>query len=308
MLTLDNVSAGYDGVDVIMNVSMRVDNSENLSIIGPNGCGKTTLLRAIANVLPYSGEIEIDGMPVRKMKQRDISLKIAMLSQLSGIYFSYSIFETVMMGRYLHIKDRMFGNPSEEDRECVARCLKAVDLTQEADRSITTLSGGQLQRVFLARVLAQEPQIILLDEPTNHLDLKYQLELIDYLKKWGTDNNRSVIGVMHDINLAMQLSDKIMVMKNGEIHALGKVDDVMTDDLMEDVYEIDVARYMRESLKRWDTTSTPFCKYPHKPCCAFFRMTSLKNLEIPVVFLRLSASPAKKTHGNFCTVIYKMKY
>jgi len=252
MLTLNNVSAGYNGVDVVKNISLNVNSNENLSIIGPNGCGKTTLLKAAANLLPFKGDIEINGKSVKKLKQREISLKIAMLSQISGIYFSYNVYDTVMMGRYLHIKDRLLGLPSEKDREYVMNCLETVNLVDEKDKEITRLSGGQLQRVFLARTLAQEPEIILLDEPTNHLDLKYQVELIEYLKKWAAESNRVVIGVLHDINLAMRLSDNIMVMKNGEIQACGKVSEVITDCLLETVYEIDVARYMRESLQRWE--------------------------------------------------------
>ena len=255
MLTLSNVSAGYNGTNVIRDICLKVGTNENLSIIGPNGCGKTTLLRAIANIIPFKGDIEIDGAPVRKMKHREVSRKIAMLSQISGIYFAYSVYDTVMMGRYLHIKDKMLGLPSEEDKDNVMRCLEAVDLVSEAGRLITTLSGGQLQRVFLARTLAQEPEIILLDEPTNHLDLKYQLELVEYLKKWTADSKRTIIGVMHDINLAMKLSENVMVMKDGEVKALGKSDDVITDALMEEVYDIDVGKYMREFLGRWDAVS-----------------------------------------------------
>ena len=252
MLTLSNVSAGYNGTDVIKNISLTVEKNQNLSIIGPNGCGKTTLLRAIAGILPFRGDIKIDGKPVSNMKHREVSRKIAMLSQISGIYFAYSVYDTVMMGRYLHIKDKMLGLPSEEDKASVIRCLEAVDLVPDADRLITTLSGGQLQRVFLARTLAQEPEIILLDEPTNHLDLKYQLELVEYLKEWTTDGVRTIIGVMHDINLAMKLSDNIMVMKEGGVKAFGKTDEIITDTLMEEVYEIDIGRYMRESFLRWE--------------------------------------------------------
>lgn len=256
MLALNNVTAGYNGTDVLRNVSLKVNSNENLSIIGPNGCGKTTLLRVVANILPFKGDIEIGGKQLKKMKHKEISRRIAMLSQISGIYFSYSVFDTVMMGRYLHINDKLLGLPSEADKKQVMLCLEAVNLVHEANRLITTLSGGQLQRVFLARTLAQEPEIILLDEPTNHLDLKYQIELIEYLKKWAGEGNRTIIGVMHDINQAMKLSENVMVMKDGEIKALGKKDDVITDALMEEVYEIDVAHYMRESLKRWEGISS----------------------------------------------------
>ena len=251
MLTLKNVSAGYGNGDVIRNISLQVKSNENLLIIGPNGCGKTTLLKTIVKLLPFRGEMNIYGKPVRKMKHREISSKIAMLSQSPGIYFSYTVFDTVMMGRYLHIKDRFLGLPSDEDREFVTHCLEVVNLAGEKDREITKLSGGQLQRVFLAQVLAQDPEIILLDEPTNHLDLKYQFELVEYLKEWSRQGKRAVVGVLHDLNLAMRLGDKIMVMKDGETQAYGKSSEVVTTGLLARVYEMDVAGYMAESLHRW---------------------------------------------------------
>ncbi|MCL2664766.1 MAG: ABC transporter ATP-binding protein [Defluviitaleaceae bacterium] len=252
MLSVNNVSAGYNGSDVIKGVSFDLDRGENLSIIGPNGCGKTTLLRTIANMLPFKGEITLGGKSTRKMKHREIAVKIALLSQITGIYFSYSVYDTVMMGRYLHVKDRLLGLPSDEDKKNVMRCLEAVDLVAEKDRDITKLSGGQLQRVFLARTLAQEPDIILLDEPTNHLDLRYQIELVEYLKQWASNGSRAVIGVLHDINLALRLSGNLMIIKDGCVRAHGRSSDIMTGGLLEETYDVDVAGYMRESLKRWE--------------------------------------------------------
>ena len=252
VLELKNVAAGYDGVDVIKNISLRVKPNENLSIIGPNGCGKTTLLKAIVNLLPFKGEIKINERLVHTMKPKEISLEIAMLSQTSATYFSYSVYDTVMMGRYLHMQDRFFRLPSKKDHDYVLQCLETVDLLNEKDREISTLSGGQLQRVFLARVLAQNPKIILLDEPTNHLDLKYQVELIEYLRKWSKQGERAVIGVLHDLNLALQLSDQILVMKDGEAKAYGKPGTILTGKLLEETYEIDVVGYMRDSLRTWE--------------------------------------------------------
>ena len=250
MLSLTDVSAGYDGVDVLKNISFEASGS--VAVIGPNGCGKTTLLKTIANVLPFKGKIEIQGKPYGKMKRRDISLNVALLSQQVGIYFNYSVFDTVMMGRYLHIKDRFAGTPAKEDKEIVMNSLAAVNLLDITDKGITKLSGGQLQRVFLARALAQEPKIILLDEPTNHLDLKCQIEITEYLKQWVKSGDRAIIGVMHDINLAMLLSEKIIVMKNGQLVAQGKADDIVKSKLLDDVYEINVASFMRNSLVRWN--------------------------------------------------------
>lgn len=252
MLKLSNVSAGYGKQDVVHDVSFQVENNESLCIIGPNGCGKTTLLKAISSILPSKGDIEIDGKSVRSMKHKEISRKIAMMSQTSEVYFSYSVFDTVMMGRYLHIKDGFFGLPSEEDKECVMECIRAVNLENEKDKEITTLSGGQLQRVFLARTLAQQPEIILLDEPTNHLDLKYQIELIEYLREWSRQDGHSVIGVLHDINLAMRLSDNLILMKDGRIRAHGSAQETVTQENLYEVYDVDVAGYMKSTLTRWE--------------------------------------------------------
>ncbi|MCL2405934.1 MAG: ABC transporter ATP-binding protein [Defluviitaleaceae bacterium] len=249
MLSLTNVSAGYDGVDVIKNISFDVSGC--VSIIGPNGCGKTTLLKAIANTLPSKGNIKVLGKSFRDMSRREVSLNVAMLSQQPSIYFSYDVFDTVMMGRYLHIKGRITGSPTQHDNLVVTKSLEAVDLLEEKDKNITKLSGGQLQRVFLARALAQEPRIILLDEPTNHLDLKCQVELITYLKKWATEGNRAIVGVLHDINLAMLLSDDMIVMKNGEIATNGKATEIIASGLLNQVYDMNVTEYMRGVLCKW---------------------------------------------------------
>ncbi len=150
-------------------------------LLGPNGCGKTTLARAMAALIDYQGQIELDGRSIRKMKRREIAGRIAVMSQVTQIYFPFTVYETVMLGRYQHMSRRVLGNPAAEDREMVERCLESVRLSDLRDRQIDELSGGQRQRVFLAQTLAQDPEIILLDEPTNHLDVRHQLELIDYL-------------------------------------------------------------------------------------------------------------------------------
>jgi len=246
MLKLTNVSAGYGSGDVIKNINLSIEPGCNLSIIGPNGCGKSTLLKVMAGILPYRGEITLDGQPLNRMKRGQIAGKIAMLSQISPLTFSYTVYDTVMMGRYRH-SNTLLGAPTAKDKEVVANCLQAVEMLEVGDRDITKLSGGQLQRVFLARTLAQEPDIILLDEPTNHLDLKYQIELIDYLKNHQA--SRSIIGVLHDINQAMRLSENFLILKNGQELAHGR--NILTDELLNTAYGIDVAAYMRETLARW---------------------------------------------------------
>lgn len=253
MLSLKNVSAGYNGYDVIYNISLNVSEGESLCIIGPNGCGKTTLIKAIAGLIPHKGSIKINNTDISSMKRKDVAKNIAVMSQISSVYFSYTVYETVLLGRYIHMKEKAFNEHTLRDKEYVEKCLKAVDLLSIKNKQINTLSGGQLQRVYLARTLAQEPNIILLDEPTNHLDLKNQAELIDFLKDWSKEENHSVIGVLHDLNLAMKLADTVLLLDKGNIAAYGKTDDVISSKIINDVYDMDVAGYMVDSLKQWES-------------------------------------------------------
>ncbi|MBP7222946.1 MAG: ABC transporter ATP-binding protein, partial [Sedimentibacter sp.] len=126
MLTLQNVNAGYNGIDVVYNISLSVKEGENLCIIGPNGCGKTTLIKAISGIIPHDGIIKIDGIDINNMKREQVAEKIAVMAQISTVYFSYSIYETVLLGRYLHMKGRTFKEPSLKDKEYTDKCLKAV--------------------------------------------------------------------------------------------------------------------------------------------------------------------------------------
>lgn len=255
MLQASNINVSYGKTQVVFDVSFDVADNENLCILGPNGCGKTTLLKAVADLLPHTGKTTIDGTDTSAMRRREVSRRIAMMSQSQGVYFSYSVFDAVMMGRYLHIRDGIFGSPSSHDRDFVAHCLDSVGLTDVAKKEISQLSGGQLQRVFFARTLAQEPQIILLDEPTNHLDMKYQIELIEYLREWSGEEGHSVVGVLHDINLAMRLSERMLIMKDGRTAALGTAGEEVTAELLRDVYGVDVVGFMRESLSKWEGIS-----------------------------------------------------
>ncbi|MFA9462892.1 MAG: ABC transporter ATP-binding protein [Velocimicrobium sp.] len=250
MINVEHVSCGYDSNLVIKDISFTVKENEILCVLGPNGCGKTTLLRAISGLLPATGMIQVNGIDLKKSGRKDIAKKVAVLNQLSNIYFSYTVYETVKMARYVHQAGGIFRSDSKEDKEFVYTCLKRVGMLEQKDCLITELSGGQLQRVFLARVLAQDPEVILLDEPTNHLDLKYQIELLDYIKDWAKKEKRCVIGVLHDINHALMFADKIMLLENGKIKLCDNVEDFDLTSLNE-TYGIDVASYMVHALKRW---------------------------------------------------------
>ncbi len=254
MLEVKNLTAGYSqSQKIIKNISLKVNTGERICLLGPNGCGKTTLLKAIAGIIESSGEVLIDGKPFFNLPRKEIAKQIAVMEQLESIYFPYTVFQTVMLGRYAHIHGSAFSAPTKQDKQQVNKALEAVDLTMLKDNMITALSGGQLQRVFLARIIAQNPKIILLDEPTNHLDLKNQIHTIDFLKKHSEKNNITIIGVFHDLNLAMRLSDEMVFMKNGQLVISGNKEKVLNSKTLKEIYEMDVISYMRDISNFWKT-------------------------------------------------------
>ncbi|MDR0554623.1 MAG: ABC transporter ATP-binding protein [Treponema sp.] len=250
MITVSNLCAGYGGVDVIKNISFTVKRGEGLCILGPNGCGKSTLLKAIARIIAYRGIITLEGRNIAAVPRKELAKKIALLGQNMRIYFPYTVYETVALGRYAY-SEGFLKNLSPEDKAAIEDAIEKLDIEDIKDRMIDELSGGQLQRVFLAKTLAQNPDIILLDEPTNHLDLKNQVELLRYLTLWMRENNKTFIGVFHDLNLAHHLGNAALLMSNGEIAAMDTVDTVLNSDVLKSVYGIDVRAFMLESLGKW---------------------------------------------------------
>ena len=251
MLELKGVFAGYGGEDVLRDVSCAFQGGGSYCVLGPNGCGKTTLLRAMAGLIPHRGEILLDGVEIRRIKRRALAARVAVMSQINAVYFPYTVYDTVMLGRYQHLKGGLFGGPTAADRAVVERCLESTGLTELRERPIDALSGGQLQRVFLAQALAQEPEIILLDEPTNHLDVRHQVELVDYLRRWSADGKHTVVGVLHDVNLALRLSRNVVFLREGRILRAGDFGEIADSAFLRDVYGMDLSGFMRESMALW---------------------------------------------------------
>ena len=250
MLNVEYLTCGYGGEPVVKDVSFRVREGEKLCILGPNGCGKTTLLRSLSGLLPCEGKLELDGADLRKLSARQRAQKLALMSQLSPAAFDYTVYETVMLGRYAHRRGGLFPGESGADRKAVEDSLNLTGAWDLRDRLITELSGGQLQRVFLARTFAQEPQVILLDEPTNHLDLRYQAELIDSLRSWAARPGRCIVGVFHDINLALAFADTVLLLDRGGVLAHEQLEDLDLS-LLDGLYGMDVRGHMRAALERW---------------------------------------------------------
>ena len=250
MLEVKNLYCGYNGVDIIKDVSFRVDRGENICIVGPNGCGKSTLLKAISNLIPFKGSVLLDGNDTKSLKRKDLAIKIALMTQSSNILFPYSIYDTVALGRYAHLNG-IFSKLNKKDEEIINNSLDKVGLLDIKDKLINELSGGQLQRVFLARAFAQDPDVILLDEPTNHLDLRYQIEMLDYLKVWAKENNKIVVAVLHDLNLVQNFGDKVLMLKDGVIKNNGNTREVLNGSDLEEVYGIDIKAFMLKTLDKW---------------------------------------------------------
>ena len=250
MLKVRNLYCGYDGKDVIKDFNIDITRGQNVSIVGPNGCGKSTLLKAMVSLIDYEGNIFLDGKEVKSIKRKELAKKVALMSQNSQIYFPYTVYETVALGRYAHI-DGVFARLSKKDEEIILNCLSNVGILDLKDKLINELSGGQLQRVYLARVFAQEPDIILLDEPTNHLDLKCQIEILEHINKWTKENQKTVIGVLHDLNLVQMFSDDVIMLSEGYIVSKGKTKDVLSEDKLKEVYGVDIKKFMINALEKW---------------------------------------------------------
>ena len=250
-LTARDLRAGYGGEPVLKDISFSVDLGSRIVILGENGCGKTTLLRCICGLMPYEGSIQLDGEEIASLSRDKLSRRVAMLSQFSDAYFSYTVRETVMLGRYLHLKG-IFGIPGEQDNRIVDRCMEIAGIAELADKNTDELSGGQRQRVFLARALAQDTDIIVLDEPTNHLDLKYTETLTDYLTGWVEPSTEgasfgiphTLIAVFHDIALALSMADVCILMAGGRIYRIAPANEVRAHkEWLNAIYGTDVERY-----------------------------------------------------------------
>ena len=247
MIEVNKLSFSYGNKKILNNISFKIFENDRLCIIGPNGSGKTTLLKSLCNILDFQGSIFIEN---KNIKDIEVYKTVAFMSQISEIYFDYSVFDTVILGRYSSFKDKIFSTPDKKDKEIVLECLEKLKIIHLKDKSINELSGGELQKVFLARVFAQNPKVILMDEPANHLDLNSQIELIYNLKEWVSKDLRCIIAVMHDINNVFNFANKILLLDKGENLYFGDYENFNLE-LLNKIYNVNVAEYMRNSLTKW---------------------------------------------------------
>ena len=221
--------------EILKGVSIDSKNREFIGIIGPNGSGKSTLLKCIYRILkPNNGCIMLGEEDISKMSVKESAKKLAVVAQHNYYNFDFSVGEVVLMGRSPHKKSLEPDN--SEDYDIVNESLEKVGMLGFKNRSFSTLSGGEQQRVILARALAQQTPCLILDEPTNHLDIKYQLSLLNIVKSL----NLTVISAIHDLNIAAMYCDRLFVMKNGQIVGSGIPQEVLTKEFIKEIYDIDV--------------------------------------------------------------------
>jgi len=235
-LKVENVEFSYTSVPVLTDVCLELAQSEMLGIVGPNGAGKSTLIRCIDRILkPQRGSILLDGEELQHIGTRETAKKLGYIPQSASQVFPATVFDTVLMGRRPHIGWRS----SEKDNEKVLDVLQMLNIEDLAMRDINETSGGQQQRVFIARALAQEPDILLLDEPTSNLDIQHQLEVMEIIKDLVVKKGISAIMAVHDLNLASRYTDRVIIMKGGRIFDAGTPPDVLTPENIRLVYGVE---------------------------------------------------------------------
>lgn len=235
MIRVRDLWAGYGGAPVLRGVDLQVADGAFLGILGPNACGKSTLLRVLTGVLrPERGEVRVAGLDPRQAAPRDLARAVATVPQTTWIPFPFTGFEVVLMGR--HPRIGRFGRPGPDDRAAVERALEQTDTRGLADRLVTQVSGGERQRLVLARALAQEAPILLLDEATAAMDVHRRIDAFDLLARVNAEG-ATVCAVMHDLNLAALYCERLVFLKGGKVWAEGPTHEVFRKDVLEAVYE-----------------------------------------------------------------------
>ena len=239
MLEIKDLSLNLDAEPVLRNISFSAKPGEILGIIGPNGAGKTTLLRAIAGVIPIkSGAMELNGEDLLKKSIIERAKLIASVPQISTLPASFSVLDMVMLGRTPYLN--WLGQSSSLDEEISRTALEQTQSVELAERKLGELSAGEQQRVLLARALAQSTPVLLMDEPTTHLDLRFQIELLNLVKKLTRQKSITTIIVLHDLNLASRYADEMILLEHGRIAAFGKPQKVLIDSVLSRIYQIPI--------------------------------------------------------------------
>lgn len=237
-LTVSDLSAGYDGADILHELDLQVSSGKITAIVGANACGKSTLLRAMSRLIsPRSGSVLLDGKSIHQMPSKRLARTLGLLPQSSTAPEGITVVDLVSRGRHPH--QGLFSRWTRADDEAVEKALAATRIQDLSDRIVDELSGGQRQRVWIAMALAQQTEILLLDEPTTFLDISHQVEVLDLLTDLNHARGTTVVMVLHDLNLAARYADYLVAMSEGRVHAYGSPEEVLTRATVQNVFNID---------------------------------------------------------------------
>lgn len=250
MLSAKNITVRYGERTVVNNVSFSLEPGQWLMLVGPNGAGKSTLIEAIAQGVPCTGRITLLGQDVKRMKPAFLAQNMGVLAQKNTVSYAYTVEEVVSLGRYAHATGFLHGR-DEIGEALVEQALSITGLTDLSKKSMLTLSGGEMQRVFLAQVFAQDPQLLILDEPANHLDLVYQKHIFSLISQWLKAPGRAVMSVVHDLSLARRYGTHALLLRDGVCAAQGPMGSTLTRENLAAVYDMDVYAWMHDMLAQW---------------------------------------------------------
>lgn len=238
-IAVDSLKFRYATEDVLKKITLKIEKGQLVSILGPNGSGKTTLLKSLCKLLtPNEGEISLQEKCIKTLSTQTLAKTLAVVHQTDQSDFEFSVEEVVLMGRFPHL--RKFQSESSADYAIADEAMSQTDVMHLKEKSIQSISGGERQRVMIARALTQDTDLLLLDEPISHLDIKYQLEILKLCQKLKYAKEMTVVTTLHDINMAARFSDFIILMKEGEILEMGSPQKVITPENIKKVYEVSV--------------------------------------------------------------------
>lgn len=250
MLEIRNMTVRYGNLTIVDKLSFSVEEGQWMMIVGPNGAGKSTALGAITQGVDYTGDVLMNGKNMKSLKPVERARCVGVLTQHHNVSYSFSVEEVVRLGRYSHAPGVLGKRDSKED-DAVEEALECTGMSAQRKQSVLTLSGGELQRTFLAQVLAQQPQLLLLDEPTNHLDLVYQKQIFSLISEWLKKPGRAVVSVVHDLSLAKKYGTDAVLLDHGKTVAKGTVESVLNAGNLNPVYNMNVIDWMKQMLSQW---------------------------------------------------------